>query len=181
VKIINKTHFETRDLRAIFQKAAEIELEPEHRKRLKVYVVYSRGGGMSGCAYIKSNWSKVRIAKHETVNPRNLAYLAAHEFAHCRGMRHRQMPSYLRHWSGSHERYAWAEGMQVRIRPKKKRLTFRALDTDTKIIHARRMHARALTRLKRAQTIEKKWRVKVKYYEKKQTTPLTMAAEHTSC
>jgi hypothetical protein len=48
----------------------------------------------------------------------------------------------------------------------------------TKLEHARKMLQKNLTKLKRAETIAKKWRTKVRYYEKKvDTSTLTNAVK----
>jgi len=65
MRVINKTHWRTDQLRAILQKATEIELEPAKRKQLVVEVTYTgtRRGGSSGCAFVGGTWARVRIPK----------------------------------------------------------------------------------------------------------------------
>lgn len=170
MKVINETVYETRDLKAIFQKAAEMELEPAARKRLRVKVVYSRGRH-SGCAWLNSSRATVRVPHPYSrarfwvkLSPTKLAFLACHEFAHCRGMQHQQMPSYLKDWSAAdaHERYIWARELSVRV----KTPVVRRVSMDDKLAHVQRRLALAKTRAQRAATLLKKWQRKERYYLK---------------
>lgn len=62
MKVRNETTWRTDHLRAILQRAAEIELEPAQRKRLIVTVSYTRGHYSSGCAFVRGRHATVRIA-----------------------------------------------------------------------------------------------------------------------
>jgi hypothetical protein len=61
MKVKNETLWRTDHLRAILQRAAEIELDPAKRKVLTVTVRYTRGGHSSGCAWIGGRHATVRI------------------------------------------------------------------------------------------------------------------------
>jgi hypothetical protein len=50
--------------------------------------------------------------------------------------------------------------------PKKRRAEATAKSVEKREAHALAMHKKAVTRLKRAKTIEEKWRKKVRYYER---------------
>ncbi len=166
MKIQNETHWRTDQIRPLLQRAAEMELEPKHRRKVKVVVSYRRrGGGSSGCAYLKSNWCKVRVSS-DIFDVLDFVIVACHEFAHCRGMQHRHMPSYyLRGSDKQHERYAWAKDPALKVervvvvKPSALSLAERAH------MHAVRMGKLAESRLKRARTIQKKWARKEHYYE----------------
>lgn len=171
MKILNRTHWRTDQLRAILQRCAEMELEPAKRKHITVTVSYRRrGGGSSGCAYIGGRWCRVRVSS-DVFDSRDFAKVACHEFAHLRGMRHRQMPAYYKrnHIGGTgdgHERYAWATSMVVERKAKKARPTGAALARE-RHAHVLTMVAKAQTRFKRAQTLLRKWKTKQRYYEKR--------------
>jgi hypothetical protein len=62
VKVINKTKWTTKSLKAILQRCAEEEFDDAaKRKRLVVTVDYTRGGGCSGHATLGGTRSTVRI------------------------------------------------------------------------------------------------------------------------
>lgn len=171
MKIVNKTHWRTDQMRAVLQRCAEMELEAPHRTRMVVEVTYRRrGGGSSGCAFVKSNWCRVRVSS-DAFDVVDFAFVACHEFAHCRGMEHRQMPRYyVRNVYGGtatgHERYAWAAAHVVERKAPPARPT--AVDlASARHRHALAMQAKAETRAKRATTLLRKWNQKVAYYERR--------------
>jgi hypothetical protein len=163
VKIVNQTHFETRDLRAILQRAAVDVLEADKRRRVVVTVVYSRksNGAASGCAAVGGTRCRIRVHKHA---PRldALAWVAVHEFRHLNGWTHAEMKG--RYSFDDLGRYAWAATMPLRVRQLKPKARPAVAD---KLAHAVRMQARAASRLKRAQTIARKWAAKVRYYDRR--------------
>jgi hypothetical protein len=75
MKIVNNTVWRTDHLKAILQKAAEIELEPAKRKVLHVTVSYTRGGSSSGCAYVGGRHAWIRIRHPESQARRHARYL----------------------------------------------------------------------------------------------------------
>lgn len=182
MKITNTTHWRSDHLRAILQKAAELELEPFQRKQLVVRIIYSRRPGrVSGHARYgnpKAPWMALpvtlRIPK-DKVDPRAFAWLACHEFAHSRGMRHRNMPAWYR-WGGvGHSRYAFAEGLPIELPQTKAKPTWEG-KRQAKLAHAQAMLKAADTRLKRATTIRRKWKQRVDYYQKQLAHVLPAAA-----
>lgn len=163
MKIINKTHYLTKDLRAILSRVAQEELETPKRKRLRVEVRYTRGHGCSGFAWIGGASCVVRISKHHP-EPDAFAKVAAHEYAHLRGMSHVNMPPRYKWGSPTwRERYAWANALGIHRKPK---IVKARPSSNDKLSHAQRSLARALTRQKRATTIAAKWKAKVRYYER---------------
>ena len=74
MKIINQTLWDTAHLKAILQKAAEIELEPAKRKVLRVTISYTRGAHSSGCAYVGGRHATVRIRHPFSRSRRARAY-----------------------------------------------------------------------------------------------------------
>lgn len=190
MKIINQTLWRTDHLKAILQKAAEIELEPEKRKVLRVTVSYTRGAHSSGCAWVGGRSCTVRIRHPESRRARwvttdtgghydrspqalapdqhdellhRFASVAVHEFAHIRGMNHDNMPAKYK-WHGKWREYvAWAKGMPLEVKPVKVKAAPTPVD---KLAHVLKMKKAAETRVKRAMTILKRWKARERYYLK---------------
>lgn len=166
MKIINETHYQSADLRAILSRVAGDVLRDEKRKHATITIVYGRKRCSTGCASIGGYRARLRIHKHEP-SKSAFACLAAHEFRHLNGWTHAEMNA--RYSDFDMARYAWAEDMPLRVKePRRKQRP----TADAKLTHAQTMHARAARRLKLARTIERKWQAKVKYYEKKATALL---------
>lgn len=167
MKIINQTHYVTADLRAILLRAADLALKEDKRKHVVVTVVYGRATGSSGCATIGGYHARIRISKRHP-RPDSFAYVAVHEYRHLNGWSHAEMKA---RYSLENDlaRYAWANALPLRIKAPTPTVRPGTLE---KLTHARRMFARALTRLKRAQTLARKWKTKVRYYERKHAQPL---------
>lgn len=161
MKIINRTHFQTRDLRRIFTRCADLVLKEEKKRHVCVTVVYARQSrGASGCAIIGGYHATVRINKHDP-KPATVAAVTVHEFRHLNGWSHKEMCGT---YKGEDARYVWANDLGIRVRePKPKR---RPTD-DIKLAHAQVMYVRACSRVRRAQTIQKTWLRKVRYYSRK--------------
>ena len=96
------------------------------------------------------------------------ASVACHEFAHCRGMQHAQMPTYYT-WAGAWKEYvSWAQDMPLDVAPSKVTKTLTPAErASDKLAHVMKMETRAKTRAKKATTILKKWQAKRKYYERR--------------
>lgn len=170
MKIDNRTHWSTRDLRRILTRVAMEELsdtrQQQHQRRhLHVTIVYSRRVGRhSGCAWLKGTSARLCIPK-AGVNPVEFAWLAAHEFSHTRGQEHAQMTGDVLYFTAKAQAtYAWAAAFPIRrVVPKR---SPRPGD-EQKHQHAVTMLARATTRRKRAATLERKWQKRVRYYATK--------------
>lgn len=165
--IINKTHWRADQLRAFVSRIAAEELTADRRKRLKITFVYTRKAGScysSGFAYYHGS-ATVRLSKHMP-DKVDLAICIAHELAHTRGMRHPAMkgdPRYDR-MPASLWRYAWAASMPLEVREARKNAI---PGPDVKLEHAQKMLTINERKLKRATTIVRKWRIKVRYYERR--------------
>ena len=95
----------------------------------------------------------------------HFASVAVHEFAHVRGMNHRDMPKYYG-WSGGWKEYvAWAADFPLTVQPVRRTA---APTVDDKVAHVMAKLRLAETRLKRAKTLWKKWQRKHQYYVRKQ-------------
>ena len=119
MKIINKTHWQTKHIRKFLAKAARLEDRTrQDLKRLTVTVVHTRerftgDNCSSGWASYDGRIMRIRIAK---INPDkiDLAHVCVHEFAHSRGLRHRQMNNaHYRRIGNYKEIHAWGEGLPL--------------------------------------------------------------------
>lgn len=105
------------------------------------------------------------------------ASVACHEFAHNRGMKHRAMPNYYFWRSRWKEYVAWAAEMPLELKPERSKPTSEE-KRDGKLVNAQARWALAQTRLKRAATIEKKWRLRVRSLERRQAATRKEPADH---
>lgn len=180
MKIINKTHWQTAHLRAFIQPLAAEELTQKQRAWLRITFVYTRRAGStysSGCAVLNGTTATVRLSKH-TPDKIDLAMVIAHELAHVRGMHHPAMhqdPRYTRQ-ERTKEIYGWALALPLEARKPRQRAIPGA---DEKLEHAEKMLVINERKLKRFTTICKRWRLKVRYYERKKAamTPPQEATE----
>lgn len=191
IKIVNKTEWSTNDLRAIARAAMEaagaqprrLVGVPLHVLPITVYVNVSRkrDGRVHGRAWIgrhgdPQNWELL------LPNPKKSAHLRAellrhacqvahHEALHAVGARHEDMTEEQRY---CRQAVPWASKLRLRtkaeLRPPKPEPApeeRRQAAFEERASHVRSMHKRALTRLKRALTFEKKWRRRLKMLEKR--------------
>lgn len=182
MKITNRTKWRTEDLRAIARGVLERECTPKERKKIHLTFVEATRGvssrGALGRCYLNS-WHPTIVMPKTTSrvvrgtgnwkrgnhDPVVLAFVIGHELAHARGKRHDQMRGSRHDWYGSwSDHYSWAESLP--LRPAEPKARPRKGDEE-KLVHAAKMLSKAVTRVKRARTIEKKWQTKVRYYEKK--------------
>lgn len=97
---------------------------------------------------------------------RQFASVACHEFAHCRGADHRQMPAYYK-WTGNwRARVEWAADMPLDMRTEKPAPSPDVV-LSAKLAHVVSMRERAETRFRRAKTLLQKWQQREKYYERR--------------
>lgn len=170
IELTNKTKYRDDDIRAIMHgacKAAGVCL-----KVLKLTVVTSRSDRVSGYAYFprgpRGHTTMLRAAlrlpspQHLAANTvERVAKVAVHEAMHLAGARHKDMTEEQRYCRSP---VPWAADLQLRIKeapaavPREERL---AAARGDRLEHAQRMLAKAQTRLKRAATIEKKWKRRV--------------------
>jgi len=164
MKLINKTQWQTRDLRAIISRVAKDELEPAKRKHVTFTVVYGHRGGSSGYATIGGYNAKIRIAA-EDPDLIDFAYTTGHECGHLRGLRHgadMHCARYSRKHGDHRAFYSWAAELPLR---KKAPITKkRVVDKYAKTIYAL---ARWQTKLKRAKTAIRKLERRKAYYTRR--------------
>jgi len=111
---------------------------------------------------------------------KQVAQVAAHEFMHNLGSRHKDMTPDQRY---CRQRASWADSLPLRVVQKRARKTESPSERGSRLRteraeHARAMLKRATTKLKRAKTIETKWRDKVKYYERQEKAAAGKADPH---
>ena len=167
MKIINETHWRTDQLRAIIARTATDELDSSDRRRLLVTVAYgAKSSGVSGRAACGGPWVKLFVSRVE-IDRVSLAHTTRHELAHFRGLRHPAMRgsrrySYVEGWRALD---AWADEMPLEVKPAAPRPTAderRAL----KLTRAKDSLARWERRLKVAHGRVRRWRGRVRDYER---------------
>jgi hypothetical protein len=119
LKLINKTHYRTTDLRSLV--LAALHREAPGHKTWYVRVTYRRAGTeRRGCAYLRSTSFRLMVERSDggdmsDFDRDTLAYVIVHEIAHCRGMTHAQMRATA--FEGHARDCAWASAFRVRARP----------------------------------------------------------------
>lgn len=190
MKIINKTHWQTRQLKAIIVRVANTELKgyEKRKKRLIIEITYSRKGGHHGCAYVGGTHAYLRIPKAEVDKPQ-FAWLVAHELSHIRGQHHKTMTKPQLYWSLYFDQrmdatstrctsdineplYSWAKDLPLEVKLTRDKIKPTVNQDMLKIEAAEK---RWNTKLKRAQTALKKLANKRKYLQRK---GLKLAASH---
>jgi len=170
LKIKNNTNWRTDHLRAIITRVIREEFLPAKRKHVFIKIEYGKGGryanrdGMcGGYAWYNSTNMVIKVAQDQ-IDAVDFAHTVAHESAHCRGLKHRDMkgkPDYMRcgNWR---ERYAWAAEILIEVK---------AIKSQTKpnaqLLRFQQTVAgieRWETKLKRATNALKKLRTRKRYY-----------------
>ena len=174
MKIVNQTAWRTDHLRALIARVAQDELDAAVRRALRVRVTYKvrRGwrrsvGVTGGLATIGGPSVTLYLPTGETVDRSRFAHTVAHELAHVRGLRHAAMRGSPRYtWAeGWSERYAWADALPLERKASPPKPTAEARLTR-RLAHAAAMQARWQHRLKIAQGRVRRWRGRVRDYER---------------
>ena len=184
IKIDNKTWFNSADIRKIVR--AALTAEGITGNQYLVEVRYSRRGGSIG-GWGWYHWKKIKmcIPKHEwntsgtsgkepwQFSPwrvKEFAQVMVHEFGHNLGLRHGEMCRV------SDIDVDWCEGMTIGVNepPKKKTPTERSAERETK---ARARVEELEKEIKRKNNLLKKWRTKVRYYDRKNKAAGKMETE----
>lgn len=157
----NGTDYNSRELRKIFNWCFKHEGAIVTRI---VIVNYGRGnwGYTGSCASLYNGWIQIHLPRSH-VEIKTLAKVFIHEMGHNLGLRHKEMVS---QWNIVLESFPreWKDKHLYPIIKEKKKLTTNELQRE-RYQHAQKMLTKAQTRFKRAKTIERKWKEKVKYYE----------------
>ncbi len=162
MKVVNKTNYDTSYLRSLFIQCEKYE-GTNHRYR-EVEVIYKKGGGVSGRAWINSRYVEMKLPSY-TRGPgcptaHSVAQVYIHEVGHNLGLRHKDMASV------NSIDISWLTNESI---PLKK---LKAIKTKPNIVEVRAKHAQKkldehLKKLKREKNLVKKYQRKIKYYEKK--------------
>lgn len=169
IEIDNKTWFNSSDIRQIVK--AALKAEGIDRRTYLVQVRYSRRSGeIGGLGWYHLNRIKMTVPKYQWTENllwqftpdrvKTFAQVMVHEFGHNLGLRHKEMCGV------SDIDVSWCEGMQIRISdpPKKETSEERSAKREAKA----RVKVQELEReIKRKQNLLKKWKTKVRYYDKK--------------
>lgn len=162
MRITNLTNWNTRDIARLIHRCAELENVSLKGARVTIKIRRTNGWKLGHCQYGTLLNPRVRmlllIPKEPVVDSVQLAHVIAHELGHAKGLRHAEMRNIRYGWAeGWREYYAWAAEYVVAAKPEPATLIVedrRALRLE----HAQRMLQRAMTRARRAATIEKKWK-----------------------
>lgn len=172
LKITNNTDWSTRDLRKLALRVAREEEMERHPYALHITFDYQRRGTyLRGYAYYHSGRSRILLPRgggNAVVSVVDVAHTMAHEFAHNKGIGHRQMrgnAAYDRNHPKWREVVAWAEQVTVAWDPP---TTKERPGVMAKLAHAEQMAQQWITKVKRAQTALRKWQAKTRYYHKQQ-------------
>jgi hypothetical protein len=175
IKISNETDWNTNDLRKICLAAAKavgvktkkLVTIKSNRRRPEVSgrATYPSAGLSEG--YPSWLWlPKDPIRPEEFA--KEVARVAAHEFMHNLGVKHKDMTKAQLY---CYQQATWADGLVLRKKGQREKPKETAAQRGARLRKERAEHAqdmlkKAATRLKRAKTIEQKWREKVRYYER---------------
>jgi len=168
MKIENKTHYQTNDLKKLFTACIKRNDKDEgkiyrYRKNLKIEVVNSRYGYFTGHAWYGGPM-RLRIPK--TIKSEfavmQMAWLFTHEFLHVRSYSHKKMAKNDMRFHP--EDWEWAKKYQVRAKELKSKPK-RDLRME-RYGHAVEMLKKYERQMKRTENLLKKWRDKKAYYEK---------------
>ena len=166
MKIINKTKWNTMDLRKIFCKCLKEDEKTEgklyQKNRLTIHVHYAKQNrGCSGHATYNGIWIQINIPKNMGEKlVENVCYVFLHELQHTRGYHHGRFSEVV--LRDIAKAIAPNYNLTQKTEMKKEKPDIQRIRYDRAIANLKR----AETRFKRAKTIYKKWTQKVKYYEK---------------
>ena len=159
-KLNNETHFSGRDLRKLFNAGFIARgVDGDRRRRYTVKVNYAKQHrSPSGCAWLSTPSLVVHIPK-PGCDITALAQVFVHELDHTLGLRHREMAHC---WTMPVE---WSEGFSLGIvQPKQKP---KVPVVEQRAAKARMLLAKHEKKLATEKRLVAKYRVKVRYYDKK--------------
>jgi hypothetical protein len=174
MRIQNKTEYLTTDLAAIIRRVAHAEFDQKHLRRVRVVAQYRRsngrtlGRGIIGSGSYPSGWIQLLLDRDPAkLDKVTLAHTIAHEFAHNKGLRHRDLHNtrygYTEGWR---ELYAWAADMPLRLKAPKPKLA-PSTKAQKQLAYAHTMLAKSQRKAKLAATLVKRWQRRVRYYTRR--------------
>ena len=180
MKIINKTSWDTLDLKKVLTKALDeddkVERRYKYRSCLEVTISYSKGHPSwvvksykergkelpprelySGCAWIRGSEMRLRVPR-EKLDVKRFVRLFIHEMSHIRGIRsHRAIGTVKDEDLGWTKDYLVSQ-KETKVKPKPD-LQVKRYEHVLEMLKAKK------SQLKRLQNQIKKWNQKRKYYE----------------
>lgn len=183
MKVKNETQWDTRQLRAVFARCRQEIIRREQPERKDVGTVvqvgYARRGYVTGCARYFSRWVRITLPSttdrfHVVGDPdafvRELAEVYIHEVGHNLGVKHQgrrragrplTMEAPYADWirdTFTAEHYPLThKAPKAKMKPDVQSVRYQQAQANL---------ARATKRLKLTQTLHRKWRTKVRYYER---------------
>lgn len=164
INLKNTSPYRDDDLRAIVQAACKAT--GVRCKTLGLSVTQRRDsessfhGGRATCSPGNRRWIRAHmqlsLPRPGLATVKETVLVAVHEAMHLAGATHTTMTDAQRYCTGPLP--TWAEGLELRVKEQAPPEELKAAARADRLEHAEAMHKRALTRLRRAETIEKKWK-----------------------
>ncbi len=172
IVLTNKTQFYKTDLKRFFRKCLEKYNSQKGTNIRRVTILakhfQNRNGFSRRTGRCHVGWQNMTILFDKELTPEKLIKVADtfyHELYHGRGFRHGQMARrYTDEVQYAKDFIIRKQEVKVKEKPTKENIL--ELKYNKILLNLKR----AKTRTKRALTIEKKWKNKLKYYEKKKTS-----------
>jgi hypothetical protein len=176
MKLTNRTVYNGKDLRAFITWVSNQEMwTPEMRSRLRVKAVSARQWH-TGEAWASSYYIKIRIPAPARLCKMKLASLVAHELTHLTNEKH--VPYSTERWMRSSGRYGfrdyekhWAGAKDLPLRVNEPKAVSSKVTPSSRAEDGLRQAEKKVTgwksKMRRAETMLKKWQGKVRYYTKR--------------
>lgn len=175
----NHTHWNTKDVIRLIRRVAQDELDQGQLSSAHITITYRRIDGNLGCCTYGTPLKPriimtLRLPRHQLVDSVELAQTIAHEFAHARGLRHRDMKTNERyHEIGDWRlRYAWAAEYLVARTIEPTAAQRQSKRNALAVSKAEKMVRKWMINSKRADTLLKKWQVRLRRSSLRTVLPL---------
>jgi len=170
MRIKNETNYQTNDLLK-FISAGIRAMGCEKNKIVRVASSHQRkhwGCAPYGYKTPSGGWSEGSRLMFSLPSPKDLnlaefARVVEHEIAHNMGLRHGEMDDNTRYCNGPMPE--WAKGLQIRVKEKNRKAKRPIVEVNEE--RARAALEKWENRLKQAQRFARKWRKRVRYYDRK--------------
>ncbi len=166
MKIKNETQYDTRYLRRLFMACEKYAIfwkmcGPHSHKSRSIRVIKCKGQNVHGLAWYRTHSlvMKLPINPSKPISARKVAGVYIHEVEHNSGKHHREMADW---WKRPID--FWPdEAVPMKVQKAKPKISA-AAKRETQ---ARKNLAAWQVKLARAKSFERKWRTKVRYYDRK--------------